>query len=81
MLDNFFKTITSPEARKTWVAIAGVLVSLATAGLIPPDIGLWVNAIVAGLTAAGVYLVPNGKRKEIPAPVEPEPMNLTPPKG
>lgn len=56
---GFWATISSPEARKAQLAVVGVIISLATAGLIPPDIGIWVTTIVASLTAAGVYAVPN----------------------
>lgn len=56
---GFWATIPSPEARKAQIAIVGVLLSLVTAGLIPPDIGVWITTIVASLTAAGVFAVPN----------------------
>lgn len=57
--NSFWSVITSPEARKAQVAIVGVLLALITAGLIPADIGIWVNTIVGALVAAGVFTIPN----------------------
>lgn len=71
--NNFWATITSPEARKAQVAIAGVLLSLVSAGLIPPDIGIWITTIITALVAAGVFTVPNAIPVTETAP-EPKPV-------
>lgn len=65
---GFWAVITSPQARKAQVAIVGVLLSLVTAGLIPPDIGVWITTIVSALVAAGVFATPNLPQKLILQP-------------
>lgn len=44
---------------KAWVAVVGFIGSVMSQGLLPDSWVPWVTALVAGLTAAGVWAVPN----------------------
>lgn len=57
------------EIRKALVSIAGVAALLIATGLLHGTAETVVNAILAVLTAVGVYVTPNG----VPAPVPPTP--------
>lgn len=47
--------------RKAWVAVVGFVVHGLATGLFPDDYENWIIAAIAGLTAAGVWAVPNAK--------------------
>lgn len=55
-------------ARKAVVAVAGVLASLLTAGLLPDPIAGYVATALAVLAAIGVYAAPNQARTTRRAP-------------
>lgn len=48
------------EARKTIVAVAGILATLVAAGVLPGTVAAAVSSALGILTALGVYRVPNG---------------------
>ncbi|MGZ4621440.1 MAG: hypothetical protein ACXVGF_04875 [Blastococcus sp.] len=50
---------TIPQIRKALVAAAGILGTLLTANLLPPDWSHWVSTIAGILTVCGTYVVPN----------------------
>ena len=56
---TFWDVVTSAKGRKVQVAILGILLSAATGGLLPPDVAVWVILVINGLSAYGVYQVPN----------------------
>lgn len=45
--------------RKLIAALVGAVASAVSLGLLPDTIGQWLAVVVAFLTAAGVYAVPN----------------------
>lgn len=47
------------RARKFIVAAIGVLAMVVTTGVLEEDIEIWISAVIAIATAAGVYQVPN----------------------
>lgn len=73
-MNNFWKTVTSPAARKFQVAIVGVLLSAATAGLLPAAVSVWVILVINAFVAAGVFTLPNTPQKLVvqPAGTDPE---------
>lgn len=79
--ESFWTVVTSARARKFQVAAVGVLLSLVTAGLIPPDIGIWITTIVSSLVAAGVFALPNKTKVPEAEAVEAVPFYATGAKG
>ena len=51
--------VLSPQVRKYAVAVIGVLVQVASAGVLPEKYQPWAAVVVALATALGVYHVPN----------------------
>jgi len=49
------------RARKFLVALLGFAASAVAAGIVPEPYDQWVTVAVAGLTALGVYRVPNAR--------------------
>ena len=45
--------------RKFLVAALGVIAMVVTTGVLEEDVEIWLNAVLAIATAAGVYVVPN----------------------
>lgn len=55
---------TPAQMRKGIVAAVALVLQLIALGVIPEDVQPYVSAVIAALTAIGVYVVPN----EQPAP-------------
>lgn len=57
MKQFFSSLVTFVESRKFWTAFVGFLLSMIP--LYVHELPVWYNALVAFLTAIGVYVVPN----------------------
>lgn len=44
---------------KLWVALAGFIAQIIAQGLISGEAAAWTSAVVAAITAAGVFAAPN----------------------
>lgn len=79
MLTDLWRMISSPLARKFQLALVGLLLSAATGGLLPAPVAVWVILGVNALTAAGVFVIPNGPSAVLPAaPKDPQISASTP---
>ena len=69
-MKEYFRTLwTDPAAaRKAIVAIIGAVVMLASQGVLPDPVSVWVTTITPVLTALGVYAVHNEKVKQVVRP-------------
>lgn len=53
-------SLFATQARKFLAAASGAVAQLVAFGLLDGDVEKWVSGILAALTAAAVYLIPNG---------------------